>query len=373
MILSKDHINFRESVREFAKSQIAPYILKWDEAGEFPFECIKKMRELKLMGLVLPEEYGGAARDTVSYSIAVEEISRVSGSVGITVAAHNSLGVYPIYLFGTDAQKNKYLPSLASGDKICAFALTEPEAGSDAANTKTTAVLEDNHYIINGNKIFITSGSVCGLVVFTACTDKGSGVKGISSFIMEKDTPGFTAAQPWKKMGLEASDTSELTFNNCYLPKDNLLGSHGDGFKQFMIILDGGRISIGAMAVGIAQGALDAVIAYLREFPASKELLQEKIADMATQIEAARRMLYYVSSLKDAGIKFTKESAMCKLFASEVCTNVTGQAVQIYGKLGCLKEHCVEKFYRQAKLTEIGEGTSEIQRIVIAREIFKGI
>jgi butyryl-CoA dehydrogenase len=377
MRISKKHEEFRQKIREFAEKEIEPKSASLDLSGEFPFDIMKKLGEMGILGMVVPEKYGGSGYDTTSYSIAVEEISRVCGSTGITVAAHNSLGLYPIYLFGNEEQKRKYIPSLAKGEKLGSFGLTEPGAGSDAAGTKTTAVLEGDLYVVNGSKCFITNASVGGTFVFTAMTDKTKGYKGISSFILEKGMKGFSIGKKENKMGLRGSDTATLIFEDLRIPKENLLGKEGEGFKQFMITLDGGRISIGAMALGIAQGAFDKALKYAKEREqfgepiADFQAIQWKLADMATQIEAARHLIYHASWLKDKGERFIKESAMAKLYASEVGRFVTYQAIQILGGYGYLSQYPVERYFRDVKLCEIGEGTSEIQRIIIARELLK--
>lgn len=377
MKISKEHEEFRKYIREFAEKEIEPQAKELDETGQFPFDTIKKLGQMGIMGMVVPKEYGGTGHDTLSYSIAVEEISRVCGSTGITVAAHNSLGVYPIYLFGNEEQKKKYLPDLASGKKLGSFGLTEADAGSDAAGTKTTAVLDGDTWVINGSKCFITNASVGETFVITAVTDRSKGYKGISSFILEKGMKGFSIGKKENKMGLRGSDTATLVFEDLKIPKDNILGQPGEGFKQFMITLDGGRISIGAMALGIAQGAFDKALDYAKErkqFGKSItdfQAVQWKLSDMATQLEAARHLIYHASELKDKGEKFVKESAMAKLYASEVGRFVTYQAVQIFGGYGYMSDYPVERYMRDVKLCEIGEGTSEIQRIVIARELIK--
>jgi alkylation response protein AidB-like acyl-CoA dehydrogenase len=377
MKISREHEEFRAKVREFAEKEIEPQAKQLDETGQFPFDTIKKLGEMGIMGMVVPEEYGGSGHDTTSYSIAVEEVSRVCGSTGITVAAHNSLGVYPIYLFGNEEQKKRYIPELASGKKLGSFGLTEPDAGSDAAGTKTTAVLDGDSYLINGSKCFITNASVGETFVITAVTDKSKGYKGISSFILEKGTKGFSLGKKENKMGLRGSDTATLIFEDMRLPKENLLGKEGEGFKQFMITLDGGRISIGAMALGIAQGAFDKALNYAKEREqfgqpiGNFQAIQWKLSDMATQLEAARHLIYHASELKDKGEKFVKESAMAKLYASEVGRFVTYQAIQIFGGYGYTSDYPVERYMRDVKLCEIGEGTSEIQRIVIARELIR--
>jgi len=377
MKLTPEHEKFRQKIREFAEAEIERKSFSLDESGEFPFDTMKKLGEMGILGMVVPEKYGGSGYDTISYSIAIEEISRVCGSTGITVAAHNSLGIYPIYLFGNEEQKRKYIPPLARGDKLGSFGLTEPGAGSDAAGTKTTAVLDGDSYVVNGSKCFITNASVGETFVFTAMTDKTKGYKGISSFILEKGMKGFTIGKKENKMGLRGSDTATLIFEDLRIPKENLLGKEREGFKQFMIILDGGRISIGAMALGIAQGAFDKALKYAKEREqfgqpiTNFQAIQWKLADMATQIEAARHLIYHASWLKDKGEKFIKESAMAKLYASEVGRFVTYQAVQILGGYGYLSKYPVERYFRDVKLCEIGEGTSEIQRLIIARELLK--
>ena len=377
MKISEEHEEFRARVRDFAEGEIEPKAKELDETGQFSLDTAKKLGEMGFLGMVVPEEYGGSGLDTVSYSIAVEELSRVCGSTGITVAAHNSLGVYPIFLFGNEEQKKKYIPDLASGKKLGTFGLTEPDAGSDAAGTKTTAVLDGDSYVVNGSKCFITNASVGETLVITAVTDKSKGYKGISSFIAESGMKGFSVGKKENKMGLRGSDTATLIFEDMRIPKENLLGKEGEGFKQFMITLDGGRISIGAMALGIAQGAYDKAVAYSKEReqfgrPISDfQAIQWKLADMATQLEAARHLIYHASELKDQGEKFIKESAMAKLFASEVGNFVTYQAIQIFGGYGYTSDYPVERYMRDVKLCEIGEGTSEIQRLVIARELLR--
>ena len=377
MKLSPGHEKFRLKIRELAEAEIEPKSSLIDETCEFPFDTMKKLGEMGILGMVAPKKYGGSEYDTISYSIAVEEISRVCGSTGITVAAHNSLGVYPIYLFGDEEQKRKYIPPLDRWEKLGSFGLTEPGAGSDAAGTKTTAVLDGDFYVVNGTKTFITNASVGETFVITAVTDKTKRYKGISSFIVEKGMKGFSIGKKENKMGLRGSDTATLIFEDLQIPKENLLGKEGEGFKQFMITLDGGRISIGAMALGIAQGAFDKALKYTKEREqfgqpiANFQAIEWKLADMATQIEAARHLLYHASELKDKGERFIKESAMAKLYASEVGRFATYQAIQIFGGYGYLSEYPVERYFRDVKLCEIGEGTSEIQRIVIARELLK--
>ena len=377
MILEEKHENFRKKIREFAERYIEPKAKEIDEEQKFPYDNFKKLGELGIMGMVVPEEYGGTGDDMISYAIAVEELSRVCGSTGITVAAHNSLAVYPLYLFGTEEQKKKYIPPLAKGEKIGAFGLTETGAGSDAGATKSTAKLIGDYYLINGSKCFITNASVADIMVITARTAPTKGSKGISNFILEKGMPGLNVGKKENKMGLRGSDTAELVLENVKVPKENLLGKEGDGFKQFLITLDGGRVSIGAMALGIAQGAYDMALRYAKERiqfekPISSfQAIQWKLADMATKIEAARHLIYYACWLKDKNRPYIKESAMAKLYASEIGRWVCYQAIQIFGGYGYLREYPLERYFRDIKLCEIGEGTSEIQRIVISREILK--
>jgi len=378
--LTEEQTRLREMLRDFADREIAPAAAKLDERNEFPAENIQKMRELGLFGMIFPEEYGGLGLDTLSYVIAVEEISRACASTGITLAAHVSLGTSPIFNFGNAEQKRRFLPPLCSGEKLAAFGLTEPEAGSDAGGTKTRAVKEGDHYTVNGRKIYITNGSVCGTAVFTAVTTPGVGVKGISAFIIEKGTPGFSAGTREKKLGHRASDTVELLFEKVTLPAANLLdkdGREGQGFKQFMKTLDGGRISIGAMSVGIAQAALDAALRYSRERRqfgkaiSEFQAIQLLLADMVTEIEAARLLVYQTARLKDRGGPITRHAAMAKLMASTVAMKAADTAIQIHGGAGYMTDHPVERYFRDAKLMEIGEGTSQIQRLVIARELLR--
>lgn len=362
-------------MREFATQVVTPKAAEIDETCEFPWDTIRKMAKLGLLGIPFPKKYGGAGLDNLSYALAVEEISRVCGSTGVTMAAHISLGCYPIYENGTETQKKKYLPPLLRGEKISSFGLTEPNAGSDAGATETTAKLVGDEWIINGTKRFITSGGIADTLVITASQDRNKRVHGISAFIIEKGISGFSLSKDEEKLGLRGSVTSELIFEDCKIPRENLLGKEYEGFKIFMQTLDGGRISIGAMALGIAQGALDWSIKYaqnrmqfgkpLRKF----QLIQRLIADMQTEISAARHLVYHAAILKDKGEGVTKEGAMAKLYASEACVRATSKAVQIHGGWGLTKAYPVERFFRDAKLTEIGEGTSEIMRIVIAREV----
>jgi len=375
--LTPEQCEWRETLRDFADREIAPGAARYDDAGEFPWENVKKMAELGLFGLIFPEQYGGGGFGTLEYVLAVEEISRACASTGITLAAHVSLATWPIYNFGTEEQKRRYLPALCSGERLGAFGLTEPEAGSDAGGTKTRAVLDGGGYVINGRKIYITNGSVCGTAVFTAVTTPGIGVKGISSFIVEKGTAGFTPGTREKKLGHRASDTVELIFDNVKLPKENMLGPEGSGFTQFMMTLDGGRISIGAMSLGIAQAALDSAVKYARERRqfgraiADFQAIQLLLADIVTELEAARLLVYQTARLKDRGQPFTRYAAMAKLKASTVAMRAADSAVQIHGGAGYMTDHPVERYFRDAKLMEIGEGTSQIQKLIIARELLR--
>ena len=374
--LTEEQRMIREMVRDFAENEIMPIATQIDKEGRFPFETFKKMGELAIMGLPWPEKYGGAGADTVCYAIATEEISRACGSHGLSYAAHISLGSAPIYLFGTEEQKMKYLTPLARGEAFGALGLTEPEAGSDAGSTKTTAVLDGNEWVINGAKSLITNGPVAELVITVAKTDPAvSGSHGISTFIVETDRPGFKVGKEEDKFGLRGSPTSQLFYDDCRIPKENLLGKEGEGFRQILEILDGGRISIGAMALGLGQAALEASIKYAKERYqfgrpiAEFQAIQWMIADAATRLEAARLLVYKAAYLEDQGENFTKEAAMGKLFASEAAELTCFNAMQIHAGYGYTKDYPVERFYRDNRLTEIGEGTSEIQRLVIARQV----
>ena len=375
--LSKEQEMIRTMVAEFAEREIKPKAQEIDETGEFPSENIKKMAKLNLLGLPIPNEYGGAGVDTVSYVLAVEEVSKQCASTGVIMSVHTSVGTYPIYLFGTEDQKQKYVPPLAKGERIGAFALTEPSAGSDAAGVQTTAVLKGDQYILNGSKIFITNGSVAGSVVVMAMTDKSKGHRGISAFIVERDTPGFTYGSLEKTMGMIGSDTSELVFEECKIPKENLLAKEGMGFKIAMKALDAGRIGIAAQALGIAEAAMEESIKYSKEREqfgrpiASFQAIQWMIANMATEIEAARMLIYNAAQQKDKGERYSNEAAMAKLYASETAMRATTKALQIHGGYGYIKDYPVERFFRDAKITEIYEGTSEIQRLVIASSLLR--
>jgi alkylation response protein AidB-like acyl-CoA dehydrogenase len=369
---------FRDTVHDFAQNEVAPGALERDKTHDFPFELIEKMAALGLLGVPFAEEYGGSGGDTVSYAIAVEEISRADGSLGLTLAAHTSLGVAPFQLFGTEEQKRKYMVPLASGKMIGAFGLTEPHAGSDAGGTKTVAVRDNGEWVINGSKLYMTSGRIAGVMVITAKTDpEAKGSRGITSFIVENPWEGLSFGKDEDKMGLRSSITSPVFFENVRVPYENMLGDEGQGFRQFLEILDGGRISIGAMAVGLGQAALDAALRYSNERHqfgqpiSSFQAVQFMLADMATKLEAARLLVYQAAYLKDRKKPFTKEAAMAKLFASEVGEECCHKAIQVHGGFGYITEAHVERYYRDVRLTEIGEGTSEIQRLVIAREILK--
>ncbi|OGS41006.1 MAG: acyl-CoA dehydrogenase [Euryarchaeota archaeon RBG_13_31_8] len=366
---------FQKTVREFCEKEIKPIASKIDKEEYFPKDLYKKMGKLGLMGITVPQKYGGAGIDRISYMIALEEISRVCGSTGITVEAHNSLGLGHIYEKGTEKQRKKYLPTLTSGKAIAAWALTEPNAGSDASATQTTAVLDGNEWVINGTKQFITSGDIADVTTVMAMTDKSQGTKGISAFIVEKDTPGFKVGQLEDKLGLRGSHTAELVFDNCRIPKENLLGELGMGFVGAMNILDRGRTAIGAMSVGIARGAFEDSLEYAKQReqfgkPIGKnQAIQWMLADMATEIDAARLLVYRAAFLEDQNIRFTKEASMAKLFASEIAMRTTVKAIQIYGGNGYMREYPLERYYRDIKLCTIGEGTSEVQRMVIARQL----
>jgi len=375
--LSEEHHQVREMAAKFADDVVAPRSAELDRRGEFPHDTFRQMAELGFLGLPWPEEYGGAGLDTRSYVLAVEEISRACASTGISLAAHVSLGTGPIYYAGNEEQKRRFVPRLASGEILGAFGLTEPNAGSDASATQTTAVREGGHYRVNGTKIYITNGSVAGAVVFTARTEKGAGAKGISAFIVERGTPGFKVGKKEDKMGLRGSDTVELHFEDCRVPAENLIGGEGVGFREFMRTLDSGRIGIGAMSLGIARAAYQAAVAYAKERQqfgrpiAEFQMIQEMLADMRVRIECARLLVYQAAWLKDHGRPFAIEAAMAKLHASEAATFCADRAVQIHGGMGYMRELPVERYYRDAKLMEIGEGTSQIQKIVIARDCMR--
>jgi hypothetical protein len=375
--LTETQKQVKQLARDFAEKEIAPFVRKYDEKGEFPFEIMKKLGEIGFLGITFPEEYGGSGLKYLDYVVIIEEISRVDPSIGLSVAAHNGLCTNHIYCFGDENQKRKYLPELCTGKKIGAWALTEPQAGSDAANLLTTAVKENNYYILNGNKVFTTHGSVGDVIVVMAVTDKTKGKNGISSFIVEKGYDGLIVGKKEDKLGMRASDTCSLIFDNCKVPVENLIGEEGQGYKQAMEILAGGRIGIAALSVGLAQGAFELSLKYSKErkafgkYIAEFQAIQWKLADMATQIESARLLTYKAAYLKDQGKDYSLYASMAKYFASEVAVKCAIEAVQIYGGYGYIKEYPVEKFYRDAKLLTIGEGTSEIQKIIIANKILK--
>jgi len=375
--LSDEQLAVKKMVREFAESEIAPHVMEWDEVQRFPRETVAKLGALGMLGVLFPEEYGGAGLSYVDYVNVVEELSRVDGSVGISVAAHNSLCANHLYLFGTEAQKRTWLVPLAEGRRIGAWGLTEAGAGSDAKGTRTTAVSDGDSWVLNGSKNFITHGSVGDVAVLMAVTDRTAGTHGISAFVVDLHQPGIRAGKKENKLGLRASDTATLVMEDCRIPKENLLGRPGEGFVQAMKVLDGGRISIAALALGMAQGAFECSLAYAKQREqfgkpiAEFQSIQNYLADMATEIDAARLLTLRAAWMKDQGLPTTKESAMAKLFASEVAVRVANLAVQIHGGYGFTKDFKAEKFYRDVKLCTIGEGTSEIQRMVIARQLVK--
>ena len=374
---TSEQIHLRKSVREFAEAEIAPHVMEWDEDQIFPAEVVRKLGKLGYMGAIFPEELGGAGLGYIDYSIIIEELSRVDGSVGIIVAAHTSLCSNHIYKMGTDEQRRRYIPQLASGEWLGCWSLTEPEAGSDAAGTRTSARLENGCWVLEGAKTFTTNAHFANVCVAMAVTDRTAAQHGISAFIIERGTAGFRPGKKENKLGLRASDTGEVIFENCRIPPAQLLGKRGEGFVDSLKVLDGGRISIAALAIGMAQGAYDAALRYSKlrhQFsrPISEfQAIQFKLADMATSIDAARLLNYRAASMMDRGRRVTKESAMAKLFASETAVRVADEALQIHGGYGFIKDYPVEKFYRDVKLCTIGEGTSEIQRLVIARQLLK--
>jgi short/branched chain acyl-CoA dehydrogenase len=361
----------RQTVRDFAVSRVAPVAEELDREERFPYEIVGELAELGLMGIPIPEEFGGAGADTVSYAIAIEELTRIDSSVAITVAAHTSLGTMPIYLFGDDAQKQEWLPSLASGEKLAAFGLTEPGAGSDAGATRTRAELRDGEWVVNGSKIFITNAGtdITACVTITALTGEGE----VSNVVVPNGTAGYEISAPMHKLGWHASDTRELSFENCRVPEGNLLGGRGKGFQQFMEILDGGRISVASMGVGLAQGAYDLAFAYAQERqqfgrPISKfQAIQFQLADMATEIEAGRQLVYRAAWLKDQGKPFALAAAQAKLYTGLLSNRAVNSALQIHGGYGFMNEFAISRLYRDQKILEIGEGTNEVQRLVIAR------
>ena len=380
--LTDEQQQLRRSVRGFAEGEIAPHVMEWDEASHFPQEILPKLAEMGLLGVIFPEKYGGAGLGYAEYAVAIEELSRVDGSVGLFVAAHNSLCTNHIYKFGTEAQRQKFVVPLAQGRKLGCWSLTEPEAGSDAGGTRTTAVPKNGGWVLNGSKTFTTNGHYADVCVAMAVTEKASKHHGISAFIIEKGTPGFRPGKKENKLGMRASDTSEVVFSDCHIPAENLLGKEGEGFINSLQILDGGRVSIAALGLGMAQGAYEAAVKYAKQRkqfgrPISDfQAIQFKLADMATQIEAARLLTYQAAWLADRSLakgasagRFTLESSMAKLYAGEIAVRVANEAVQVFGGYGFVKDYPAEKYYRDVKLCTIGEGTSEIQRLVIARQI----
>jgi short/branched chain acyl-CoA dehydrogenase len=371
--LSEEHELVRRTVRDFTEERVAPVAEELDREHRFPYELVAELAELGLMGMTIPEEYGGAGADTLSYAIAVEELTRVDSSVAITVAAHHSLGTLPIFLFGTEEQKREWLPQLASGEKLAAFGLTEPEAGSDAGATRTRAELRDGEWVINGSKMFITNAGtdITACVTITALTGEDE----ISNIIVPNGTPGYEVAPPMQKLGWRASDTRELSFRDVRVPEKNLLGPRGKGFQQFLEILDGGRISVAAMGVGLAQGAYDLALQYAKERRqfgrpiAEFQAVQFALADMATEIEAGRGLVYKAAWLKDQGRPFAKEAAMAKLYTGELSNRAANAALQIHGGYGFMDEFPISRLYRDQKILEIGEGTNEVQRMVIAKHL----
>ena len=374
---TEEQVQLRRAVREFAEAEIKPHVMEWDEAQTFPMEVIRKLGKLGYMGAIFPEEYGGAGLGYVEYSIIIEELSRVDGSVGIILAAHTSLCSNHIYKAGNEEQKQKYLPKLTSGDWLGCWSRTEPEAGSDAAGTRTSAVRKGDDWIVNGSKTFTTNAHYADICVGMAVTDKTKSQHGISAFLFETGTPGFRAGRKENKLGLRASATGEVIFTDCRLAASQLCGKEGEGFVDSLRILDGGRISIAALSLGMAQGAFDAALGYSKQRkqfgrPISEfQAIQHKLVDMATKIDASRLLIYRAANRLNQGKRVTRESAMAKLFASEAAVWIANEAVQIHGGYGFIKDYPVEKFYRDVKLCTIGEGTSEIQRMVIARQLLK--
>ena len=374
---TSEQIQLRAMVRDFAAAEIAPHVLEWDENQIFPLDAIKKAGELGLLGAIFPEDLGGAGLGYIDYAIIIEELARVDPSVALIIAAHNSLCANHIFLAGSEEQKRRYIPKLATGQWIGCWSLTEPEAGSDAAGTRSTAVSQDGNWILNGGKTFTTNAQYADVCVAMCVTDRQASQHGISAFILEKGTPGFRVGKKENKLGMRASATGEVLFTDCRLLPCQLLGKPGEGFVDSLRILDGGRISIAALAVGTAQGAFDAALKYSKQrkqfgrFISEFQAIQHKLADMATSIEAARLLVFQAGAMKDAGKRVSKQSAMAKLFASEMAVRVCDEALQIHGGYGFIKDYPVEKFYRDVKLCTIGEGTSEIQRMVIARQLLK--
>jgi len=379
LYFTEEHKMLRDMVREFAQNEVKPLAQELDEKGEFPYESVKKMGELGLMGIPWEEKYGGTGMDTMALVIAIEELGKVCPSTGATMMAHTSLGTAPIAMFGTEEQKEKYLPDLASGKKIGAFGLTEPNAGSDAGNTQTRAVLKDDEYIVNGEKAFCTNAGEASVIIFTAAMEEDGENKGISAFVIDGKTEGMSLNPPEKKMGWCGSDTRSVFFKDMHIPKSAVLGNPSKGFKQFLKTLTGGRITIGALGLGTAQGAFARALAYSQEREAFGKSINKfqgvsfKLSDMATQIEAARHLVYHAAWKKDQGLPVIREAAMAKLFSSETAMQVTTEAIQVLGGYGYIKEYDVERFFRDAKILEIGEGTSEVQRMIIAKELIQSV
>jgi alkylation response protein AidB-like acyl-CoA dehydrogenase len=375
--LTEEQQQIKYSIREFAESEIRPNVMEWDESQHFPIELRPKLAELGLMGIIFPEEYGGSAMGYVEYATIIEELGRVCGSVGLSVAAHNSLCSNHIYMFGTEQQKKDYLVPLTQGESFGAWGLTESQAGSDASGTRTTAIRSNGGWMVNGSKNFITHAIACNTLVAVAVTDKEKGNRGISAFIFDKSMEGFRPDKKENKLGMRASETASVVFEDCYVPEENMLGNEGEGFLQAMQILDGGRISIAALSVGIAQGAYEAAVKYAKEREqfgkpiAEFQAIQYKLADMATQIECSRLLTLQAAAIKDSGKPVTQKSAMAKLYASETAVRVAEESIQIHGGYGYTKDYPAEKYWRDAKLCTIGEGTSEIQRLVIAKSLLR--
>jgi alkylation response protein AidB-like acyl-CoA dehydrogenase len=379
LFFTNEHIMIRNMVREFADSEITPVAQELDELGKFPRDLVDKMGELGLMGILIPEKYGGAGLDMVAFVTAIMELGRADASVAITMTAHSSLGSLPILMFGSEEQKNTYLPKLASGEMLGAFGLTEPDAGSDAGATKTKAVRDGDEYVVNGGKIFITNVGEAGVLSFTSQVVENGENLGIAAFTIPTNTEGLEIGPKEKKMGWRASDTRQLFFKDMRIPASSILGTPGEGFKTFMKTLTSGRVSIGALSVGTAVGAYERALAYSKEREAFGKSIHKfqsvgfKLADMATKIEASKLLVYHAAWMKDQGLDITKEAAMAKLFASETAMEVTTEAIQVLGGYGYVRDYGVERFFRDAKILEIGEGTSEIQRLIISREIIKDV
>ena len=379
LFFTEEHVMLRDMVRDFARNEVKPLAQELDEKGGFPHESVKKMAELGLMGIPWDEKYGGTGMDTMALVIAIEEIGKVCPSTSATMMAHTSLGTAPIAVFGTEEQKEQYLPGLASGKQIGAFGLTEPNAGSDAGNTQTRAILNGNEFIVNGEKAFCTNAGEASIIIFTAVMVENGEEKGISAFVIDADTEGLSLNPPEKKMGWCGSDTRSVFFRDMRIPKSSVLGNPSKGFKQFLKTLTGGRITIGALGIGTAQGAFARALAYSQEREAFGKPIHKfqgvsfKLSDMATQIEAARHLVYHAAWKKDQGLSVIREAAMAKLFSSETAMMVTTEAIQVLGGYGYIKEYDVERFFRDAKILEIGEGTSEIQRMIIARELINSV